>query len=222
MSRILAGLQRRVTALPRRQRWIAGGLATAVLVALAFSLYPSGSDTTPTPTAVRVDDRANRDFSRPTTTAVATPTSAATATPKPTPTKAKPAPVVTTTKPATQAPKPKPKATTAAPKAAGCKGYSGVKLTACNLLPSFGFSTGEMSALVPMWANESGWNYQAYNAGSGAFGIPQALPGSKMASAGSDWQTNPATQIKWGLGYIKSIYGSPSAAWSFWQANGWY
>ncbi|MFD9502042.1 transglycosylase SLT domain-containing protein [Streptomyces sp. NPDC060035] len=70
---------------------------------------------------------------------------------------------------------------------------------------------------------ESGWNYRASNPSSGAYGIMQALPGSKMVSAGADWQTNPATQIKWGLSYMNSDrYGSPCAAWSFWQANHWY
>ncbi|MCD0485778.1 lytic transglycosylase domain-containing protein [Streptacidiphilus sp. ASG 303] len=69
---------------------------------------------------------------------------------------------------------------------------------------------------------ESGWNYQATNAGSGAYGLVQALPGSKMASAGADWRTNPATQIKWGLNYMNSRYGSPCGAWSFWQAHNWY
>ncbi|MFE3515036.1 lytic transglycosylase domain-containing protein [Streptomyces sp. NPDC059166] len=72
-------------------------------------------------------------------------------------------------------------------------------------------------------SRESGWNYRAQNASSGAYGLVQALPGSKMASAGADWQTNPATQIKWGLSYMNSDrYGSPCAAWSFWQANHWY
>ncbi|MCQ4046035.1 lytic transglycosylase domain-containing protein [Streptantibioticus rubrisoli] len=70
--------------------------------------------------------------------------------------------------------------------------------------------------------NESGWNYQATNASSGAYGLVQALPGSKMASAGADWRTNPATQIKWGLSYMDSRYGSPCGAWDFWQANSWY
>lgn len=71
--------------------------------------------------------------------------------------------------------------------------------------------------------HESSWNYRASNPSSGAYGLVQALPGSKMASAGADWQTNPATQIKWGLSYMNSSrYGSPCAAWSFWQANGWY
>ena len=69
---------------------------------------------------------------------------------------------------------------------------------------------------------ESGWDYQAYNQDGGATGIPQALPGEKMASAGSDWQTNAATQIRWGLGYIASVYGSPCAAWGHSQSVNWY
>ncbi|PZT74890.1 MULTISPECIES: aggregation-promoting factor C-terminal-like domain-containing protein [unclassified Streptomyces] len=71
-------------------------------------------------------------------------------------------------------------------------------------------------------SHESGWNPTATNASSGAYGLVQALPASKMASAGSDWKTNPGTQIKWGLDYMNSRYGSPCAAWSFWQANNWY
>ncbi|MEV6587553.1 transglycosylase SLT domain-containing protein [Streptomyces acidicola] len=70
--------------------------------------------------------------------------------------------------------------------------------------------------------HESTWNYKAVNPSSGAYGLFQALPGSKMSSVGSDWQTNPATQIKWGLNYMDSRYGSPCEAWSFWQANNWY
>jgi hypothetical protein len=70
--------------------------------------------------------------------------------------------------------------------------------------------------------HESSWNYHAVNASSGAYGLFQALPGTKMASAGADWQTNPATQITWGLSYMNSRYGSPCSAWSFWQANSWY
>ncbi len=93
---------------------------------------------------------------------------------------------------------------------------------AYNMLPSFGFDPKtQYSCLYQMWMRESGWNYQAENA-SGAYGIPQALPGSKMASAGADWATNPATQIRWGLGYIKSVYGTPCGAWGFWQAHSWY
>jgi resuscitation-promoting factor RpfB len=94
---------------------------------------------------------------------------------------------------------------------------------AYNMLPSFGFSqSSQWGCLLNIWNRESGWNYQAENPYSGAYGIPQALPGSKMASAGADWQTNPATQIKWGLGYIQSIYGTPCGAWNFELANGYY
>ncbi|KQX53143.1 MULTISPECIES: transglycosylase SLT domain-containing protein [unclassified Streptomyces] len=71
-------------------------------------------------------------------------------------------------------------------------------------------------------SHESGWNHKATNSSSGAYGLVQALPASKMSSAGSDWKTNPATQIKWGLNYMNERYGSPNAAWAFWQANGWY
>jgi hypothetical protein len=92
---------------------------------------------------------------------------------------------------------------------------------AYNMLASFGFSTSQFSCLDPLWNQESGWRYNAENP-SGAYGIPQALPGSKMATAGADWLTNPATQIKWGLGYIQSRYGTPCNAWSHEQSYGWY
>ncbi|WP_042412461.1 transglycosylase SLT domain-containing protein [Streptacidiphilus anmyonensis] len=80
----------------------------------------------------------------------------------------------------------------------------------------------EFSCFSQIVTRESGWNYQATNPGSGAYGLVQALPGSKMASAGADWRTNPATQIRWGLNYMNSRYGSPCGAWSFWQAHSWY
>lgn len=70
--------------------------------------------------------------------------------------------------------------------------------------------------------HESSWNYMADNPTSDAYGLMQALPGSKMSSAGADWATNPATQIKWGLGYMNERYGSPCDAWNFWQANHYY
>jgi Transglycosylase SLT domain len=89
------------------------------------------------------------------------------------------------------------------------------------MLGQFGWS-GQFSCLDSLWNVESGWNPTAENPNSGAYGIPQALPGSKMASAGPDWQTNPATQILWGLQYIQSTYGSPCAAWSHEEATGWY
>lgn len=83
-------------------------------------------------------------------------------------------------------------------------------------------SSGQFQCFSNIVDHESSWNYQAVNASSGAYGLFQALPGSKMSSVGSDWQTNPATQIKWGLNYMDSRYGSPCEAWSFWQANHWY
>jgi hypothetical protein len=75
---------------------------------------------------------------------------------------------------------------------------------------------------VKLWNKESGWRWNASNPDSGAYGIGQALPGDKMASAGSDWKTNPFTQIKWGLGYIKDQYGSIASAWAHEQHFGWY
>lgn len=83
-------------------------------------------------------------------------------------------------------------------------------------------ASGQYQCFSNIVDHESSWNYRAVNASSGAYGLFQALPGSKMASAGADWQTNPATQIKWGLNYMNERYGSPCDAWSFWQANHWY
>jgi hypothetical protein len=103
-----------------------------------------------------------------------------------------------------------------------CQSYSGNKAIGCSLLGSFGFGTGQMSCLEPLWERESGWNERAANSGSGAYGIPQALPGNKMAKYGSDWETNPVTQVKWGLDYIKGTYGTPCDAWSAFQSKGWY
>jgi hypothetical protein len=90
------------------------------------------------------------------------------------------------------------------------------------MLGSFGWSSSQFGCLQSLWNVESGWNVYAQNPSSGAYGIPQALPGSKMASAGPNWQSNAATQIRWGLGYIKGVYGSPCGAWSQEQSSGWY
>ena len=90
------------------------------------------------------------------------------------------------------------------------------------LLPQYGMSAADFDCVDRLWSSESGWNVHADNPASSAYGIPQALPGSKMASAGPDWQNNAETQIKWGLGYIKNRYGTACAAWSFKQGNGWY
>ena len=93
---------------------------------------------------------------------------------------------------------------------------------AYNMMSSFGFSpSSQWECLDETWQKESSWEYDAENA-SGAYGIPQALPASKMSSAGSDYLTNPATQIKWGLGYISSVYGTPCNAWSHEVDDGWY
>ncbi len=90
------------------------------------------------------------------------------------------------------------------------------------LLAEFGFASDEFGCLDSLYESESGWRVDADNPTSSAYGIPQALPGEKMASAGTDWATNPVTQIRWGLGYIEDRYGSPCGAWSFKQGNGWY
>jgi hypothetical protein len=90
------------------------------------------------------------------------------------------------------------------------------------LLGEFGFSADQFECLDALYTRESGWNVYADNPSSSAYGIPQALPGSKMASAGPDWETNPVTQIRWGLGYIQDRYGSPCGAWSHSESVGWY
>ncbi|MEV8324320.1 transglycosylase SLT domain-containing protein [Kitasatospora sp. NPDC059811] len=80
----------------------------------------------------------------------------------------------------------------------------------------------QLASFSQIIAHESSWNVTATNASSGAYGLAQALPGSKMATHGSDWKTNATTQIKWALDYMNTRYGSPNAAWNFWQANHWY
>ena len=86
---------------------------------------------------------------------------------------------------------------------------------------NYGWGDDQFSCLVSLWNRESGWRVNAANS-SGAYGIPQALPGSKMASAGADWETNPATQIAWGLGYISGRYSNPCGAWAHSESSGWY
>ena len=85
----------------------------------------------------------------------------------------------------------------------------------------YGWPTRQFSCLGRLWERESHWNHRAGNR-SGAYGIPQALPGSKMASKGADWRTNPVTQIAWGLSYINARYHSPCRAWAHSRATGWY
>ncbi|QHO90417.1 hypothetical protein CWT12_02395 [Actinomyces sp. 432] len=91
-----------------------------------------------------------------------------------------------------------------------------------SMMSSYGWDDSQFSCLVSLWNRESGWNYQAQNPSSGAYGIPQSLPGSKMSSVASDWATNPTTQITWGLGYISERYGSPCSAWAHSESTGWY
>jgi hypothetical protein len=95
--------------------------------------------------------------------------------------------------------------------------------TAKSLMPSYGFSvSSQWSCLYSLWERESTWNMYATNPASGAYGIPQSLPGDKMASVAADWQTDAATQIKWGLGYISQVYGTPCTAWAHEEADGFY
>lgn len=96
------------------------------------------------------------------------------------------------------------------------------KAYAYQLLQGMGFGEDQYSCLVKLWDRESNWRIQASNSSSGAYGIPQALPGSKMASEGADWMTNPETQIRWGAKYIKGRYGSPCGALAHSDKIGWY
>ncbi|MEV1081347.1 transglycosylase SLT domain-containing protein [Streptomyces sp. NPDC050211] len=108
---------------------------------------------------------------------------------------------------------------TAAPAhAAPASSAAQAKAIAKQMIPN----TAQYNAFSKIVEHESGWDVDAMNASSGAYGLVQALPGSKMASAGSDWKTNAKTQIEWGLDYMNDRYGSPVGAWNFWQANGWY
>lgn len=146
-----------------------------------------------------------------------------TATPKPT---VRPQPVQ---KPAPKAQKPAPKATAKpaprpvakpaptsrpaarVPSVAEARSYAAQRV-----------GSAQFKCLDRLWQKESDWNPKARNPSSGAYGIPQALPATKLASAGSDWRTNPVTQVKWGLGYIDNRYGSPCAAWRHSQDHNWY
>jgi hypothetical protein len=111
----------------------------------------------------------------------------------------------------------------AARKLAAGNTVAGAKATATSLASSeYGWGADQFQCLDNLWTKESGWDYQAVNANGGATGIPQALPGSKMATVGSDWRTNATTQITWGLQYISSAYGTPCAAWGHSQANNFY
>ena len=118
--------------------------------------------------------------------------------------------------------KPKPVVRSSTAPAAGVPDPGSAKAIAHAMVSARGWGEGEYNCLVALWQKESGWNVYAHNRSSGAYGIPQSLPGNKMASAGADWATNPATQITWGLGYIQNRYGTPCGAWNASQVKGWY
>jgi hypothetical protein len=111
-------------------------------------------------------------------------------------------------------------------KAAGtdqsCQAYHGTRAIGCALVLEANFDIEQMRCLERLWTRESGWNPKSTNASTGAYGIPQALPGDKMAAFGADWRTNPEVQIRWGLNYIRNRYRTPCAAWSHFLANNWY
>jgi hypothetical protein len=188
----------------------AAGVAVLAAIGATAVTFARGHDSPISPAAqTREDDRASRGDLR--ATAAATPSPTVTATPSAT---------KTATKATTQPPTAKTTTTIAIP--ASCGAYSGNRAIACALLPTYGFSLSQMPALDKLWQKESGWNHKASNPSSGAYGIPQALPGSKMGTIASDWRTNPATQIKWGLGYVKSRYGTPNNAWAHFLSHNWY
>jgi hypothetical protein len=118
--------------------------------------------------------------------------------------------------------KPKPKPVLASAPAVGVPDPGTAQAIAFDMVMARGWSQGEFDCLVALWNKESHWNVYAHNVRSGAYGIPQALPGTKMASAGADWASNPVTQITWGLGYISGRYGTPCGAWGHSQLKGWY
>ena len=106
--------------------------------------------------------------------------------------------------------------------AAGIPDPGTAQAIAWERIQGLGWGQDQFDCLVALWNKESGWNVYAHNVGSGAYGIPQALPGDKMASAGADWATNPATQIEWGLTYIIGRYSDACGAWQTSEAQGWY
>lgn len=128
----------------------------------------------------------------------------------------------------TEKPKPPPPVETPAAKksfsapAAAIPDPGSAQAYAYGAVAARGWGEDQYSCLVSLWSRESGWRVNAMNSSSGAYGIPQALPGSKMATAGGDWETNAATQIEWGLGYISGRYGTPCGAWAHSEDIGWY
>jgi hypothetical protein len=161
------------------------------------------------PTVTRAaPDTANRSLTRPSlhTSAAPAPTPKVTKTPKPTAS-------------ATHSHQPKP---TKTPRASPTPTHTVVATTSPKAYALAKVGATQFACLDLLWEKESNWRVTATNPSSGAYGIPQALPASKMASAGSDWQTNAITQIRWGLGYIEAVYGTPCTAWAHSQATNWY
>ena len=183
-------------------------VAVSALLGTQLGQAHPGGDSTAAADAARTRQVADRGFARTTPSASPSPR------PSASPTAAairKPAPRQTATrKPTRPAPPPIP---------AGCQGYGGNQLIACKLLPQYGFSTAQMNSLVQLWNGESNWNTGATNADSGAYGIPQALPAEKLATAGANWRWSAETQIRWGLGYIRATYGTPDNAWAMWSSR---
>jgi hypothetical protein len=206
-----------------RSRAAVGGFAFAAVVgfALVNVVDPfSGSTATPAyaeavqsiPTTSRFGDAPSQNLTAPDAAALTISRDAVTVKEKPKPVPP-PAPVAST---------PAKKASGGGAPPAGTPDPGSAQAIAHQMLMDRGMGEDQYSCLVSLWNKESHWNVYASNSSSGAYGIPQALPGSKMASAGPDWQTNPATQITWGLGYITGRYQTPCGAWSHSQSSGWY
>ncbi|HEY1179767.1 MAG TPA: hypothetical protein VGF17_26730, partial [Phytomonospora sp.] len=201
---------------PGRLRFVSLGVVGLLVVGAALLGVVSGGEPTPASSFAgdsssrRIDDEAARGTDR--TAPSSTPSS-----PAPTPTPSTPKPE----KPTDEAKETEQETTSGSGSGSGpkvdvpadCDHLSGNRAIGCAVMLDEGFGMDQWSCLNTLWDHESGWNHKAENPSSGAYGIPQALPGSKMGSEGDDWATNPATQVKWGLGYIKGRYDSPCGAW---------
>lgn len=189
----------------------------AVVLSLTFSAVAAGYETTkveplPPQAFTRVEAPARKvspvkPFATPSSTPVPTPSPTPKATPKP-------------TKKIVSKPKPKKELSSQRPSAKMVSVKAGARLA--KIYAARRLNDNQFDCLNILWKSESGWRWNALNRSSGAYGIPQALPGSKMRTAGKDWRTNPITQVRWGLGYISGRYGSPCKAWTFKKRRGWY
>lgn len=123
---------------------------------------------------------------------------------------------------AAEAPPPPPAPALASAPAVGVPDPGTAQAIGHDMVLAMGWDENEWNCLYALWARESNWNAYSHNPSSGAYGIPQAVPGEKMASAGADWATNPETQIRWGIAYISGRYGTPCGAWQHSEESGWY